>query len=659
MLFSDDFTRGTDPGPLSPWVAQVGNWTVTGGALLGGSNTLYSYGFAALSNSWTNFQVEGRIRFPAGAFGGGLGARLDAVAGAHYGAWIYPEGSSGGSSVLKVVKFQNWTNFGYLNIPYAPVQQVNLPGVGTNWHIVKMTLQGNQLGVYYDGTQVMAVLDGEAQPYVSGGVSVDMWTASPAYVMAVDYVTVSALPSVPTASNDNYSVTAGRVLTVPAPGVLGNDLGGSARLTAVKLTDAAHGTLNLITNGGFSYTPATNFTGTDTFTYRASDGVTNSAAATVTITVAPAPPPVANNDSELAEVNTTLSVAPPGVLANDTDAAGNSLTALLSGGPAHGVLNLNSNGGFTYSPAANFIGTDSFTYQASDGQTNSNTATVTILVLATTNSFSDNFTRGTDPGPLSPWLAQSGAWTVTGGALQGGTNSHFSYAYVYLTNTWTNFSVEGRIQLPAGAFGGALGGRLNPITGAHYAAWLYPEGSPGGSSILRLIKFQNWTNFSYLNTTFVPMQEVRVPGVGTNWHTLKLVFQANQIAVQYDGNQMINTTDGEIQPYVSGGISAGMWTDASGYTMQVDDVVVDAFVAGTNTNLVPPVVLSLHLTNGLATVVWSAVAGQIYKMQYKTQLTDLNWNDVLPNVTASGSTATGTNSVGAASQRFYRIVALP
>src|ERR1700693_2936599 len=90
QLFSDDFTRGTDPGPLLPWVAQAGTWTVTGGALLGGSNTLYSYGFACLSNNWTNFQVEGRIRFPAGAFGGGLGGRLSADTGAHYAAWIYP-----------------------------------------------------------------------------------------------------------------------------------------------------------------------------------------------------------------------------------------------------------------------------------------------------------------------------------------------------------------------------------------------------------------------------------------------------------------------------------------------------------------------------------------------------------------------------------------
>ena len=76
-LFSDDFTRGTDPGPLTPWASQSGNWTITGGALQGGTNVTQSYGILSLTNNWTDYAVEGRIRFPAGAFGGGLGARLN------------------------------------------------------------------------------------------------------------------------------------------------------------------------------------------------------------------------------------------------------------------------------------------------------------------------------------------------------------------------------------------------------------------------------------------------------------------------------------------------------------------------------------------------------------------------------------------------------
>jgi VCBS repeat-containing protein len=69
-----------------------------------------------------------------------------------------------------------------------------------------------------------------------------------------------------------------------------------------------------------------------------------------------------------------------GVLGNDTDADQQTLTAQLVQGPAHGVLNLSPNGAFTYKPAANFSGVDSFTYRASDGQLNSPPTTVTIVV---------------------------------------------------------------------------------------------------------------------------------------------------------------------------------------------------------------------------------------------------------------------------------------
>ena len=55
---------------------------------------------------------------------------------------------------------------------------------------------------------------------------------------------------------------------------------------------------------------------------------------------------------------------------------------MVNSSPTHGTLTLNANGSFTYTPAANYNGTDSFTYQASDGALNSNIATVSITVHA-------------------------------------------------------------------------------------------------------------------------------------------------------------------------------------------------------------------------------------------------------------------------------------
>src|SRR5689334_19458004 len=136
------------------------------------------------------------------------------------------------------------------------------------------------------------------------------------------------------------------------------------------------------------------------------------------------------------------------------------------------------------------------------------------LAVSHAQLFYDSFTRGTDPGPLAPWLAQSNsAWTVSGGQMESGFNTTFSYANATITNVFVNYTVQGRFKFPVGAFGGGLGGRLNPTTGAHYAAWIYPENSAGGSNVLRLLKFQAYNSFSYLGTGFAPIAATNLASV--------------------------------------------------------------------------------------------------------------------------------------------------
>src|SRR4029079_7879250 len=91
----------------------------------------------------------------------------------------------------------------------------------------------------------------------------------------------------------------------------------------------------------------------------------------------------AANNSYTKTEDVLLVVAAPGVLGNDSDADGDPLAAVLVGGPAHGTVVLSPDGGFTYTPEANYNGTDTFTYVASDGTLSSNVATVTISVTAT------------------------------------------------------------------------------------------------------------------------------------------------------------------------------------------------------------------------------------------------------------------------------------
>jgi RHS repeat-associated protein len=203
---------------------------------------------------------------------------------------------------------------------------------------------------------------------------------------AVATVSLSIAPvnDPPVAVNDVFATNEDTALVVSAPqGVLANDSDvDSATLTALLVGGPSHGTVLLNADGSFTYTPAANFNGTDSFTYKANDGELDSAVATVSLSIGPVnDPPVAGNDSFTTNEDTALVVsAPQGVLANDSDVDSATLTALLVGGPSHGTVVLNADGSFTYTPAANFNGTDSFTYKANDGELDSAVATVSLSI---------------------------------------------------------------------------------------------------------------------------------------------------------------------------------------------------------------------------------------------------------------------------------------
>ena len=96
-------------------------------------------------------------------------------------------------------------------------------------------------------------------------------------VTAAVSITVTPVNDLPVAAADSYTLTQDTALTVASPGVLANDtdVEGST-LTATRVTAPAHGTVTLNGNGGFVYTPATGYTGVDSFTYQAGDGVATS-----------------------------------------------------------------------------------------------------------------------------------------------------------------------------------------------------------------------------------------------------------------------------------------------------------------------------------------------------------------------------------------------
>ena len=215
-------------------------------------------------------------------------------------------------------------------------------------------------------------------------------------------VQVASQADAPVAVADSYSVAEDGLLTVVAPGVLANDddVDGGP-LTAALVDGVEHGTLVLSANGSFSYDPVANYSGLDSFTYRASDGALQSPTVTVTISVTGVNDlPVGAPDSYSVAEDGFLNVSVPGVLVNDSDPEGAPLTAVLVDGVDHGTLVLNANGSFTYDPVVNYAGSDSFTYRPDDGPAQSvNPVTVSLTVTAVNDApvaVADSYTVAED-----------------------------------------------------------------------------------------------------------------------------------------------------------------------------------------------------------------------------------------------------------------------
>jgi hypothetical protein len=195
-------------------------------------------------------------------------------------------------------------------------------------------------------------------------------------------ITVIEVIKPPVATNDNFVTDEDEILEVASPGVLENDTDSKgAPLEAAVVESPTHGDLDLNADGSFSYAPKPGFFGTDTFIYRATNGELDSEPATVTITVVKLmkPPVVADHDF-LADQDEKLEVGDPGVLALASDPRGQELTAVVVSGPAQGTLVLEADGSFSYVPEPGFFGTDTFVYRATNGELDSEPATVTIEV---------------------------------------------------------------------------------------------------------------------------------------------------------------------------------------------------------------------------------------------------------------------------------------
>ncbi|MBU4060520.1 MAG: tandem-95 repeat protein, partial [Alphaproteobacteria bacterium] len=275
----------------------------------------------------------------------------------------------------------------------------------------------------------------------------------PENATATATVTVAVNNQGPVAANDTTSTNSNTAKSLD-PRTNDSDPEGGA-LTIVSLTTPSSGSA-VVTGGGtgVTYTPAANFIGTATFSYTVRDPQNATATATVTVTVNNQGP-VAVNDATSTNSNTAKSLDPR---TNDSDPEGGALTIVSVTTPSSGSAIVTGGGtGVTYTPAANFIGTATFSYTVRDPQNATATATVTVTVnnqapVAVNDATSTNSntakafnprTNDSDPegGALtivSVTTPSSGSAVVTGG----GTGVTYTPAANFIGTATFNYTVR-------------------------------------------------------------------------------------------------------------------------------------------------------------------------------------------------------------------------
>ncbi len=145
-------------------------------------------------------------------------------------------------------------------------------------------------------------------------------------------------------------------------------------LTFVIVSDPSHGALSG-TGANRTYTPAANYNGADSFTFRVDDGTTNSAVATVSLTITP----VNDAPTVIGYSGITGEDTPLGFTLTASDVESNALTYIIVSNPSHGTLS-GSGPAFTYTPSPNYNGPDSFSFKVNDGLADSGTALANLTV---------------------------------------------------------------------------------------------------------------------------------------------------------------------------------------------------------------------------------------------------------------------------------------
>lgn len=426
-------------------------------------------------------------------------------------------------------------------------------------------------------------------------------------------------------------------------------------------------------------------------------------------------PPVANPQSISLLTNTSVNITLTG-----TDPEGNPLTYAIVNNPTNGVLT-GTPPNVVYTPNANYIGTDAFTFDVNDGVTNSAPALVslninpsagliiiptydsTILsdpnVVAITNTintailsfesrYSDPVTVAIDFAEMSSGLGQSQTFI--------GTVPYSSYYSALVSSAKTTNDAVVLANLPGGSSNPVNGGTSITLTTALLRALGFNAVPPGG------IDSTISVNMSLINITRPPADPTKYDLQSVVSHEIDEVLGTSSGLGQtditpadlfrYSSTGARNYTTSGDDAYFSidngttllarynqnaSGDYGDWWSISSHSPVRVQDAfgtpgtdpdltveltVVDA-VGWTLVSAIPvtvpqPILQQVSLSGTTINLTWNSAAGAIYQLQYNTNLTLTNWVDLGGPITATGSTTTTNDTITTDVQRFYRVQAL-
>jgi len=175
-------------------------------------------------------------------------------------------------------------------------------------------------------------------------------------------ITVTAVNDAPVATAQTLTTDEDTAKTFT---LSGTDVEGDT-LTYTITKQPSHGTIS-----GNTYTPNANYFGADSLSFVANDGTVDSSEATASITI------TAVNDAPVASAQTLTTAEDTPITFSATDADADKLTYTITTQPSHGTIVNN-----TYTPNANYFGSDSFGFMANDGKVDSSEVTVSISITA-------------------------------------------------------------------------------------------------------------------------------------------------------------------------------------------------------------------------------------------------------------------------------------